>query len=70
MFFIGILLSFIKILFFLDFNKSNASSSKSGAIRISKNSLLIWSAVFLSIFLLEVKTPPNADTLSQAKASS
>ena len=57
------------ILFFLDFNKSNAISLKSGAIKTSKNSLLISSAVLISIAWLEVKIPPKADTLSHESAS-
>ena len=57
------------ILFFLDFNKSNALSLKLGAIKTSKNSLLICSATFISIVWLEVKIPPKADTLSHESAS-
>ena len=65
----GIFFNLIKILFFFDFNIFNASSSKSGAINISKNNSLIWFAVSSSIILFVVRIPPKADMLSQAKES-
>jgi hypothetical protein len=65
------LFSFSKsiILFFLLFKTSRASLSNDGAITTSQKSLFISSALLKSIVLLEINTPPKAETGSPARAS-
>ena len=58
------------ILFFFFFNISTASFSKLGEITTSQNNLSILTAVSLSIFVLEIKIPPNAEIGSASSAAS
>ena len=55
----------------LDFalNTSRASAVNPGAINTSENCLITDSAVFLSISLLKLIIPPNAEVGSVAKAA-
>ena len=69
-FFSGIFFKINKILFFLLCNISNASSFIFGAITTSQNNLLITEAVDLSILVLDIKIPPNAEIGSASSALS
>jgi len=58
------------ILFFFFFKISTASFSKLVEITTSQNNLSILAAVSLSIFVLEIKIPPNAEIGSASSAAS
>ena len=57
------------ILFFFCFKISNDSLVNFGAITTSQKRLFISSATSIPISELLIRTPPNADTGSAAKAS-